>query len=134
MNKKKLLSVLLGVVMVFAMMVPAMAAEENTLLIAPAPAQDLTGKLVIIHTNDSHGRDVAVEGESIGTAGVAALKADIEAHNASFAFVCEEVTSENCGLRRVERFISSINEMEQMNRSEKCRRGWFNRKKKKEVC
>ena len=58
----------------------------------------------------------------------------IEAHNASFAFVFEEVTSENCGLRRVERFISSINEMEQMNRSEKCRRGWFNRKKKKEVC
>lgn len=58
----------------------------------------------------------------------------IEAHNASFTLVREEVTTENCGLRGVERFIFAINEMEKMNRSEKCRRGWFNRRKKKEVC
>ena len=58
----------------------------------------------------------------------------IEAHNASFTLVREEVTTENCGLRGVERFIFAINEMEKMNRSEKCRRGWFNRRKKKVVC
>ena len=58
----------------------------------------------------------------------------IEAHNASFGFVCESVTSENNCLRGIERFVFAINEMEKMNRSEKCRRGWFNRKKKKEVC
>lgn len=58
----------------------------------------------------------------------------IEANNASFTLVREEVTTENFGLRGVERFIFAINEMEKMKRSEKCRRGWFNRKKKKEVC
>ena len=58
----------------------------------------------------------------------------IEANNASFTLVREEVTTENFGLRGVERFIFAINEMEKMKRSEKCRRGWFNRKKKKEGC
>ena len=58
----------------------------------------------------------------------------IEANNASFTLVREEVTTENFGLRGVERFIFAINEMEKKNHSEKCRRGWFNRKKKKEVC
>ena len=51
MNKKKLLSALLGVVMVFSMMAPAMAAEENVLLIAPAPASD---EVVVLYTNDVH--------------------------------------------------------------------------------
>ena len=58
----------------------------------------------------------------------------IEANNASFTLVREEVTTENFGLKGVERFIFAINEMEKMNRSEKCRRGWFNRRQKKEGC
>ena len=58
----------------------------------------------------------------------------MEAHNAQFAFVREAVTSEHCGLRGVESFILAINEMEKKNHSEKCRRSWFNRRKKKEVC
>lgn len=57
----------------------------------------------------------------------------IEAHNASFTLVREEVTTENCGLRNVERFIHTINEMEKKSHSEKCRRGWSLRKLKKEV-
>ena len=57
----------------------------------------------------------------------------IEAHNASFTSVREEVTTENCGLKSVERFIFALNEMEKKSHSEKCRRGWALRKKKKEV-
>ena len=40
MNKKKLFSALLGLVMVFSMMAPAMAAEEDIMLIAAPPAED----------------------------------------------------------------------------------------------
>jgi 2',3'-cyclic-nucleotide 2'-phosphodiesterase (5'-nucleotidase family) len=43
---------------------------------------DLSGKLVILHTNDTHGGDVAVAGKSIGTAGVAKLAEDYEAAGA----------------------------------------------------
>ena len=58
----------------------------------------------------------------------------IEAHNASFGFVCESVTSENNCLRGIERFIFAINEMEKKIHSEKCRLGWARRKKRKEGC
>jgi len=48
---------------------------------------DLTGKLVIIHTNDTHGGDVAVEGTSLGTAGIAQLVKDYEAAGAQVLLV-----------------------------------------------
>lgn len=57
----------------------------------------------------------------------------VEAHNATFTSVREEVTTENCGLRSVERFIFAINEMEKKCHSEKCRQGWARRKQKKEA-
>lgn len=43
-----------------------------------APSKSMDGKLVIIHTNDTHGRDEAKAGDSIGTAGVAQMKKDYE--------------------------------------------------------
>lgn len=49
---------------------------------AEASLPDLSGTLVILHTNDTHGRDVALPGESIGTAGIAQLKKDYEAAGA----------------------------------------------------
>jgi len=76
MKKSKLLALLLALVMVFSLTVPAMAIE------APGAGTDLTGTLVILHTNDTHGADLAVDGKSIGTAGVAQLKKDYEAAGA----------------------------------------------------
>lgn len=58
----------------------------------------------------------------------------VEAHNASFASVREQVTTENNGLKAVECFIFAINEMEKKIHSEKCRLGWARRKKRKEGC
>ena len=86
---KKLLSLLLALAMAFSLAAPALAAEEETeATVAPytVPA-DVEGKLVILHTNDTHGADMAVAGESIGTAGVAQLKKDFEAAGADVLLV-----------------------------------------------
>ena len=82
MSKKKLLALLLSVVMTFSLAAPALAAEgEDAATPYEVPA-DVAGKLVILHTNDTHGADKAAEGKSIGTAGVAALKEAFEAAGA----------------------------------------------------
>ena len=83
MKKKKLLSLALSLVMAFSLAAPVMAADEEETPVTPytVPA-DVKDKLVVIHTNDTHGHDVAVEGETVGTAGVAALKKDFEAAGA----------------------------------------------------
>lgn len=52
-----------------------------------APAQSMKGKLVILHTNDTHGRDAAKAGESIGSAGVAQMKKDYEAAGADVLLI-----------------------------------------------
>lgn len=62
--------------------VPVLAADELTLDTA-----NLSGKLVIIHTNDTHGADVAVEGISLGTAGIAQLVKDYETAGADVLLV-----------------------------------------------
>jgi len=59
--RRKLLAMILSLAMVLSMAVPAMAAE------------DMSGKLVILHTNDMHGYYESSE-SSIGLAGVAAIK------------------------------------------------------------
>ncbi|MGB8451832.1 MAG: choice-of-anchor I family protein [Anaerocolumna sp.] len=46
------------------------------------PLDTVSGKLVILHTNDTHGGDVAIDGVSIGTAGVKQLVNDYEAAGA----------------------------------------------------
>ena len=80
-QKSKLLSLLLAVVMTFSLAVPAMAVE------VPDAGDSLAGKIVILHTNDTHGGDMVSHGvdkaaDSIGTAGVAQLKKDYEAAGA----------------------------------------------------
>lgn len=52
---RKFLSVLLAVAMMLSLSVTTFAAEDD-LVIAPAPGEtDLTGTIVILHTNDVHG-------------------------------------------------------------------------------
>ena len=76
--KKKLLSLLLTLAMVFAMAMPAMATEDQTPVTPYTVPADVEGKVVILHTNDTHGADMAVEGKSFGMAGVAQLKKDFQ--------------------------------------------------------
>lgn len=77
----KLLSLLLTLAMVCSLFGTAFAADEET-AVAPYQIPDVDGKVVILHTNDTHGADLAVEGSSIGLAGVAQLKKDFEAAGA----------------------------------------------------
>lgn len=83
MKTRKFLSLLLALAMVFAMVIPAMADDPapETTEAYTVPA-DVSGKIVILHTNDTHGADLAVQGTSIGIAGVAQLKKDFEAAGA----------------------------------------------------
>lgn len=60
----------------------AMLLSVSAFAVAPPTGEDYTGKVVIIHTNDTHGGDVAVSGERLGTAGIAQLKKDYEAAGA----------------------------------------------------
>jgi len=63
-KSKKFLSLLLALVMVCSLTVPVLADEETAAVPYTIPA-DVSGKLVVIHTNDTHGHDVAVEGETV---------------------------------------------------------------------
>ena len=77
----KYISLLLAftLVMMTAMpAIPAMAAAKSG---AAFTIGDVSGKLVIIHTNDTHGRDMADDGV-LGTAAIAQLKKDYEAAGA----------------------------------------------------
>ena len=79
---KKFFSLLLVLAMALSLAgTPVFAAEDTDTTPAPELSLelgDLTGKLVIIHTNDTHGADVAVAGTSLGTAGIARLVKDYE--------------------------------------------------------
>lgn len=87
MSKKKLLALLMSVVMTFSLAMPALAKEEETPVTPYTVPADVKGKLVILHTNDTHGHDVAVEGKTVGTAGVVALKKEFEAAGAKVLLV-----------------------------------------------
>lgn len=63
-SKRRILTFVLALVMVFALAVPAMALE------VPEEAGSMDGKIVILHTNDVHART----GDNMGYATVAALK------------------------------------------------------------
>ncbi len=77
MTKRSLLSLVLVLCMVFGLMVPAIAEEGKETL-------DLAGKLVILHTNDVHGRAVTDSSTgALGYAFVAQKKDDFEAAGAS---------------------------------------------------
>lgn len=53
----------------------------------PYVIPDVDGKVVILHTNDTHGADLDEEGTSFGMAGVAQLKKDFEAAGADVLLV-----------------------------------------------
>lgn len=80
---RKLTSLLLVCALLISLLcAPALAEDASALGI-----ENLTGKLVIIHTNDTHGADVAVEGTSLGTAGIAQLVKDYEAAGADVLLI-----------------------------------------------
>lgn len=80
-NKKNLITAKLMKVMSLLLAIALMLGILIVPTAAAAPG-DLAGKLVIIHTNDTHGGDVAAEGKSIGTAGIAQLVKDYESAGA----------------------------------------------------
>lgn len=100
---KKPMSLLLALLLVIAMAFPAMAAESAYTI----PA-DVAGKLVVIHTNDTHGRDVAVEGTTIGTAGIAALKKDFESAGAAVLLVSAGDFSQGTTLVSLDKGASAV--------------------------
>lgn len=82
----RILSVVLSLALVFGLYsVPVMGAEGQTGTVAAD--QSMAGKLVILHTNDTHGGDLAVEGKSLGAAGIVQLKKDYEAAGAEVLLV-----------------------------------------------
>lgn len=77
---KRLITLLLTLFLVFGVRTTmVLASEEST--------EELSGKLVLIHTNDTHGADVAVPEKSIGTAGIAQLAKDYEAAGAEVLII-----------------------------------------------
>lgn len=79
MKKKQTSAFLLALAMAVSMAVPAMADGPGG--VSPFTPGDVAGKLVIIHTNDTHGRDVAGDGV-LGTAAISQLKKDYQAAGA----------------------------------------------------
>lgn len=75
MNKRRFLTLLLALALFVGLCAPAMA--ENLL-------DEVSGKLIILHTNDIHGRAVSdISGGTFGYAAVAKLKKDLTAQGAS---------------------------------------------------
>ena len=72
MTRKKLLSLALALCMVFTLMIPSLGL---------AGAVSLEGKLVILHTNDVHGRGVGST-TVWGYGAIAQVKKDLEAQGA----------------------------------------------------
>ena len=95
---KKLLSLALALVMSLSLAAPAMAADEKAeKTVTPyTVSNDVKGKIVILHTNDTHGADMAVADagkEVLGDAGVAALKKEFEKKGAQvFLFSAGDAT------------------------------------------
>ena len=81
----KFLSLFLVLAIVCSLFGAAFAAEEETA--TPYVIPDVDGKVVILHTNDTHGADLDEEGASFGMAGVAQLKKDFEAAGADVLLV-----------------------------------------------
>lgn len=79
MRKKRTYALLLSLALAVSLTVPAMADGPGTT--AAFSTGDVAGKLVIIHTNDTHGRDVAGDG-ILGTAAISQLKKDYQAAGA----------------------------------------------------
>lgn len=77
MKRNKALSLFLAVVMLIGLAVPM-----GTTASATTALPDMTGQLVVLHTNDTHGRDNYVDKTSLGTAAVLNAKKAYEAAGA----------------------------------------------------
>lgn len=83
MRKKRIFSLLLAFAMTASLAIPAAAYGPGTppMFGSTFTTGDVAGKLVIIHTNDTHGRDLQGEG-ILGTNAVAQIKKDYQAAGA----------------------------------------------------
>lgn len=79
MRKKRTFSLLLALTMAVSLTIPASAFGPGTppMFGSTFIPGDVAGKLVIIHTNDTHGRDLQGDG-IMGTAAIAQLKKDYQ--------------------------------------------------------
>ena len=80
---RKMTSLILACIILITMASIPVLANDLVIL----PRSDYSGKLVIIHTNDTHGGDLAAEGEVIGTAGIAQLVKDYKSAGAEVLLV-----------------------------------------------
>lgn len=104
--KKRLLSLLMMLSLVCSLLlVPAGAAE------LPEGLGDVAGKLVILHTNDTHGRDVAGSA-SYGTAAVAQLKKDLQAAGAEVLLLSAGDAVQGTPLVNLDRGATALRFME----------------------
>lgn len=98
---RRIMALIMTLLLVFGVQGAMVSAAEAT--------EDLSGKLVIIHTNDTHGGDVADPGNSIGTAGIAQLVKDYEAAGAEVLLISagdviqgDPIVNLNKGLNAIE--------------------------------
>lgn len=87
---KSMFSLMMALVLVLGVFqLPVLATTETTVTAVQAfeVPSNLGSKIVIIHTNDVHGGDVAVEGTSIGIAGVLQLVNEYEAAGAEVLLI-----------------------------------------------
>lgn len=73
---KRVSSVLMAILLTASILFPAAAIE------VPVSGTDLSGQLIILHTNDTHGHLAFEEGKILGISAVAQLKKDYEAAGA----------------------------------------------------
>ena len=89
----------------------SVTADEVKALNAIYGADDMAGKLVILHVNDAHGRDVN-SASSIGTAGVAQLKKDYKALGAEVLLVSAGDAIQGTPLVNIDQGASEIKFLE----------------------
>lgn len=83
MNKKmRLTAIILAIALVFTMLASSVFAANERGISVPADGEDYSGKLVVLHTNDSHGR-IKEDGTSMGMSAVKYLADVYEAAGAS---------------------------------------------------
>ena len=101
---KKSIAILLALIMCLSVLTIGGFAADDDLL------ANVEGKLVIIHTNDVHGRDLATSG-SYGTAAVSQLKKDFTAAGAKVLLLSAGDASQGTPLVNYDQGATAINFM-----------------------
>ncbi|MCL1889676.1 MAG: metallophosphoesterase, partial [Desulfovibrionaceae bacterium] len=102
-----MLSILLSLALVLSLACAGLTASAAEVF----PASSYSGKLVILHTNDTHGRDLGGTA-SVGTAGVAQLKKDFEARGAKVLLVSAGDAIQGTPLVNMDQGASAVKFME----------------------